>query len=158
MRYKDVVREQILHAETAEDAISSDEEDGDGNRGRGGGGRNDNGGEGRRGLAYDEEQERLRKGFLGMVAEHDDGGSGGGGGGENGGSEDGEGSSGEDGEGLLKVCAPCFGLCRVLFLCVSFFFFCAWCLLCGFLAYCCATGLGTHRATDSVPCPTDGFL
>lgn len=87
MRYKDVVREQILHAETAEDAISSDE-DGDGNRGS----RNDNGGEGRRGLAYDEEQERLRKGLLGSIAEHD-GGSGG---------EEGE-DSGEEGDGLLKV-------------------------------------------------------
>lgn len=119
MRYKDVVREQILHAETAEDAISSDE-DGDDNRGS----RNDNGGEGRRGLAYDEEQERLRKGFLGMVAEHD--GGGGGGSDEDGGSGDGERSSGEDGDGqgLLKVrCArtfmPCLRLSLYVVFCVS---------------------------------------
>lgn len=103
MRYKDVVREQILHAETAEDAISSDEDGEDGGRGRRRG-RDDNGGEGRRGLAYDEEQERLRKGFLGMVAEHDGGGSSGDeGGGSGSGGGDGEGSSEDDGEGLLKV-------------------------------------------------------
>ena len=106
MRYKDVVREQILHAETAEDAISSDE-DGDGNSRGGGRGRNDNGGEGRRGLAYDEEQERLRKGFLGMVAEHDGDGSSGDEDGGGGGGDD-ESSSGDDGAGLLKVCTGIF--------------------------------------------------
>lgn len=127
MRYKDVVREQILHAETAEDAISSDEDgDADDDRGDGGPGRGGGGGEGRRGLAYDEEQEQLRRGFLGVVAEHDGGGRGsGGGGGDEGGDcggsgDGGEGSSsGEDGEGLLKVggglTKPCRFACRVYF-------------------------------------------
>ncbi|CAM9921326.1 unnamed protein product, partial [Hapterophycus canaliculatus] len=95
MRYKDVVREQILQAQTAEDAISSDDDSDGGGRG-GRRNRNDNGGEGRRGLAYDEEQEQLRKGFLGSIAEHD-GEAGGGPGGEGG--EDSE----DEGEGLLKV-------------------------------------------------------
>ncbi len=108
MRYKDVVREQILHAETAEDAISSDEDgDGDGNRGS----RNDNGGEGRRGLAYDEEQERLRKGLLGSIAEHD--------GGSGDGSEE---DSGEEGDGLLKVRIGYTGLRRE-----GVFVFSCWC-------------------------------
>lgn len=80
MRYKDVVREQIMQAHTAEDAISSDD-DSD----------NDDRGTSRRGgFAYDEEQERLRKSLLGSIAEHE-GGSGG----------DSDGDS--DGDGLLKV-------------------------------------------------------
>ena len=83
MRFKDVVREQILGAETAEDAISSDEDsDGAGN----GNSHSGSGGVGGRGLAYDEEQEQLRKGFLGSVAEHE------------GGHEEGSDSSGEEGE------------------------------------------------------------
>lgn len=117
MRYKDVVREQILQAQTAEDAISSDDDsDGDGNNRRN---RNDNGGEGRRGLAYDEEQKQLRKGFLGSIAEHDGDGARG---------EEGGDDSGDEAEGLLKVlvgvfcvcvCAcACSGLCDT-FLCSS---------------------------------------
>ena len=89
MRYKDVVREQILQARSAEEAISSDEDD----EGREGGEE----GRGRKELAYDEEQEELRKGFLGSVAEINS-------------RRGGEGSDEEgDGNGLLKVsCCCCF--------------------------------------------------
>lgn len=144
MRYKDVVREQILHAETAEDAISSDE-DGDDNRGS----HNDNGGEGRRGLAYDEEQERLRKGFLGMVAEHD--GGGGGGSDEDGGSGDGERSSGEDGDGqgLLKVrCARTFS-CRA---CACLYMLCFVCLWCSALSRALSCALSCAAVPFSTRC------
>lgn len=92
MRYKDVVREQILQANTAEDVISSDDESDDG----GGGERNR-----RNGLAYDEEQERLRKSLLGSIAEH--------GSGSDSGSDD-------DGDGLLKVLDSAVPLRHVLFL------------------------------------------
>lgn len=86
MRYKDVVREQIMQADTAEDAISSDEDsDNDGHATSRRGGTSGGGG-----LAYDEEQERLRKSLLGSIAEHD------------GGDSDGDGD-GDDGDGLLKV-------------------------------------------------------
>ena len=88
MRYKDVVREQILGAETAEDAISSDENSDDD-------GANNSGHGGARGLVYDQEQEQLRKGFLGSVAEHE---GGVGEGSDSSGEEDGEGES-----GLLKA-------------------------------------------------------
>lgn len=94
MRYKDVVREQILHAETAEDAISSDDDSEAGNNDK----TADRGGRrARRDFAYDEEQEQLRKGFLGSIAEHEGG-------------RDGDGASGssaedseDEGDGLLQV-------------------------------------------------------
>lgn len=128
MRYKDVVREQILHAETAEDAISSDE-DSDNNNGGSSSrkNRNDNGGERRRGLAYDEEQERLRKGFLGSIAEHD--------GEKSGAGSDGEDSS-EEGDGLLKVWACACGrgcVCRCRCRCVCMYVCTSMC----FVFWCC---------------------
>lgn len=86
MRYKDVVREQIMQADTAEDAISSDEDSDDDVNYRGGA---SNGGS--KGLAYDEEQEKLRKSLLGSIAEHE--GAGG----------SGSDSDDDDGDGLLKV-------------------------------------------------------
>lgn len=108
MRYKDVVREQILGAETAEDAISS-EEDSD---------NDDDAGIGRRGgrtFAYDDEQENLRKGFLGSIAKHE--------GGEGGDESDGQ-ESGDDGDGLLKVKHAVllllqWQLSRILLFCIS---------------------------------------
>lgn len=116
MRYKDVVREQILSAQTAADAISSDEDDDDGNE-------NDGRSRGaqRMGLAYDEEQEHLRGGFLGSVAEHEGRRNGGSGESDSGGE-----GSGEDGDGLLKVC------CRLWYgrVCGVEFFF----LVCGVLS------------------------
>ncbi|CAM9641897.1 unnamed protein product [Choristocarpus tenellus] len=68
MRYKDMVREQIVAAETAEDVISSseeedDEEEGDGKRlGEVGSGK---------GLAYNKEQEDIRRSLLGSIDAHD---------------------------------------------------------------------------------------
>lgn len=84
-RYKDMVREQIMHASTAEDVISSDE---DGENGRQQGWDQSSGA---RGLAYDEEQQQLRESLLGSIAQHDIGK-------DEGGSDD-----DSDGEDLLKV-------------------------------------------------------
>lgn len=132
MKYKDVVREQILQARSAEEVISSDDDE-DEEEEEGGNRRRVKGGEGqeagRKILAYDEEQEQLRRGFLGSVAEQE------------GGFESEGGDDEEDGDGLLKV-----GNCFLRFLFGTFGDSC--CFVAGSLAVWC-TGVASGEGTSN---------